>query len=474
MTRLLLVRPWALFPVLLAACLVQAGTGRGATITYSGSNLDLGKNWRTAATPKLDIDGNNVLGTDGWYVTGSAIGTAKLVSPRYVRPGTMWIVAPEYAGNGNYYAIDNPNTTPGASPTTVLTGTKNPFPGTNVESEVYRFTVTGSVPSVFRLGVMVDNLDAAGYNPNGMRLVQQGGPGDSTSIATTAASYNNRNPDWLYFDVSGAQAGDTFQVFSKGGPNGAATAGAFSFDNLTGPLRGVVVANARGDYRSASAGQTTAAFDGGKGIPDTTGAGHWNYYTSTTQNPTQGTLTLLSYGGVGNAGNSGFGGGSAPFNMPAVSDRVLFSDGGTVSFDELAWHPANGSPGPGNPTYTVLRWTAGPGEEGFATVDGTLRKPGPSGRDDFSIFIDGVNVFSATPSTGVTAFDGTSVTAVIHPGSTIDFVLGNFNGDYGGDEARLAATITVTIPEPSAIVMLLLGGVALAAQRRGRRRSDAG
>jgi hypothetical protein len=39
-----------------------------SSITYVGSDADLGSGWRTSTVPKDDIDGNNVLESDGWFL----------------------------------------------------------------------------------------------------------------------------------------------------------------------------------------------------------------------------------------------------------------------------------------------------------------------------------------------------------------------------------------------------------------------
>lgn len=47
-----------------------SASGVAGTITYITTDFDLGSGWRTSSVPKTDIDPNDVLGTDGWYVAG--------------------------------------------------------------------------------------------------------------------------------------------------------------------------------------------------------------------------------------------------------------------------------------------------------------------------------------------------------------------------------------------------------------------
>ncbi|MFZ9935517.1 MAG: hypothetical protein ACO3JG_00505 [Luteolibacter sp.] len=63
---------------------------------------------------------------------------------------------------------------------------------------------------------------------------------------------------------------------------------------LSGTAGAEVLADARGDYQTTTAGGTTADFNGGEGISDTEGSGRWNYL--------DGNGNLLTFGGAGNAG----------------------------------------------------------------------------------------------------------------------------------------------------------------------------
>ena len=63
------------------------------------------------------------------------------------------------------------------------------------------------MPGTVQLGLMIDNLDGGGFNPSSLKVVQAGGPGASAVVDTTGASYNDRIPDWLFFDIQ-AQPGE--------------------------------------------------------------------------------------------------------------------------------------------------------------------------------------------------------------------------------------------------------------------------
>jgi len=211
-----------------AALPVLVGSGHATTITYVGSLVDLGSGWRTASVSKggLDLSGTNVLGTDGYAL----FGTSRLLVPGYLT--SFASNASTFFGNGGYAQVDDPNTTPGASPTTLTSATLNPAPGTNAAAVTVSFTTTGTVPGVIRVGLMEDNLDFVAFNASAVQLSGAGATG-SPKVSLTGASYNNRVPDWVFFDITGATAGQTFTVTNYGGPNGCACLGGIAFDSGT-------------------------------------------------------------------------------------------------------------------------------------------------------------------------------------------------------------------------------------------------
>jgi predicted outer membrane repeat protein len=142
----------------------------------------------------------------------------------------MTILTSTYPGNGSYAQMDDPTNLPAP----FRTGTMNPAPGTGTNADLFQFSLTGNVTNrTIRVGLMVDNLDVAGYNAASLTLVQTNGMGATNGpIATTAGVFNDRIPDWVFFQISGAAAGDTFIVRGAGGTNGAATLGGVSFDSI--------------------------------------------------------------------------------------------------------------------------------------------------------------------------------------------------------------------------------------------------
>ncbi len=225
---------------------VSATTGSAATVASAGGDLSVGGSWRTASVAKTDPAGTNVLGQQGYDVLGNNngtnnppdnYGTSFKSEPAYI---TIDGLNSQYPGNASYASIDNPVTTPGGSPSTIVSGTTNPFPGTNVSAESFSFIINSSapVPASFQVAVLIDNLDIAAFNSNSIHVSQYGGPTNTNSIATvdtTPAAYNDRAPDLLYFTIAGAQVGDHFYVGGTGGPNGAQTTGLVAFDSVPEP-----------------------------------------------------------------------------------------------------------------------------------------------------------------------------------------------------------------------------------------------
>ena len=207
----------------LLAALGIAAPARAAVITYAGAQTNLGSGWRSPGVSKpLDIDGDNVLGTDGYDLVNLPASTPSYVS-------AMAILTTTYPGNGTYAQIDDPTNLPAL----FTTGTMNPFPGAGANADVFQFTLNATaVGRTIRVGLLVNNLDLTAYNAASLTLVQTNGAGATNGpIDTTPAVFNDRNPDWVFFDITTAAAGDTFIIRGAGGSAGAATVGGVVFDS---------------------------------------------------------------------------------------------------------------------------------------------------------------------------------------------------------------------------------------------------
>ncbi|MCE9612208.1 MAG: autotransporter-associated beta strand repeat-containing protein [Chthoniobacter sp.] len=199
-------------------------------LSYVGTQFNMGSGWRTASVTKtFGLNPNNVLGNDGYWVMGA---NERISKPSYI---SSWSITAGaiYPGNGGYALIDNPTTTPGASPSTFVSGTT-----TGGGPDDLTFTLGGTVPGQIRVGVMIDGLDGDGFNPNTVKLQQVGGGGlispiiDTSHNGTNSSGYNNRVPDWLFFDIKGFTAGSQFKLIATAGNNNTATLQAFAFDSF--------------------------------------------------------------------------------------------------------------------------------------------------------------------------------------------------------------------------------------------------
>ncbi len=201
------------------------------TITYAGSLTNFGPGWRdtTVAKHGFDIEQSGLFGVDGYSVAG---GQGSVSRPTYL--SSLTSNGSVYSGNGSYLQIDNPTVAFGHPVSLITTGTLNPFPGTNNAATTYTFTIGANAPALLQVGILVDNLDIAGYNSSAVQLSGTGASG-SPKVDLTGATYNNRSVDWIFFDITAPISGEVFTIQSFGGPNGCACAGAIAFDSTSVP-----------------------------------------------------------------------------------------------------------------------------------------------------------------------------------------------------------------------------------------------
>src|SRR6185503_15344998 len=157
---------------------------------------------------------DNILGTDGYQVVNRPA-----VQPSYM--SSMEILAGTSSAPNNA-SMDDP-TNAGAM---FVTGTMLSNVGFGA-ANLFRFTLNGNaVGRTIRVGLLMDNLDNASFNPDILRLVLTNGTGaTSPEVTTTNLFFNNRQPDWFFFDITGAANGDSFLIQGKAGSLGYATLG---------------------------------------------------------------------------------------------------------------------------------------------------------------------------------------------------------------------------------------------------------
>ena len=214
--------------VAMVAVIAMAGVAEGAaTITHVGDDVDgTGPNWRTTAVTKpLDVDGNDVYGTDGWLRPVNNPPSAS--NPSYLTP--TYLVAGNYGDSAVY--VDDAALLPGpAVAPDVHSGQMEQSGNT---ADAIQIDVTSDAS--FRLGVESDYTSGflgTGSSFTSVRVWQSaGGIADTGMIA---APGKTAVADWMLFDIVGAQAGDQFivSVESFTNPWGASTISHAFFDTI--------------------------------------------------------------------------------------------------------------------------------------------------------------------------------------------------------------------------------------------------
>ena len=200
--------------------------GNGS-IRQAGNHLDL-LNWRVKKVRKpLDMDGNNEYGSAGYHLPGVRQFdhrelTFKTDSLQRL-PG--FVAAISYLETSHslqdawfYLASEDQ--------VSYITGLIE-VPGKRAEKELLTFIVNKDVPSIFRLGIMLDNADSFEKVGEYLKVTNSGG-GNSGDIPLAKS---NRFPDWYFFDLLGLKAGNKVTITGKTkNSNDIFTLGAITFD----------------------------------------------------------------------------------------------------------------------------------------------------------------------------------------------------------------------------------------------------
>lgn len=224
-------------PYFAFAAVALASPAVAATISFVNSGvpdtttLDA---WRTSSVVKtLDADGNNVYGSDGYYMAGAA----GITVPVYLQ--SVSLSASAYGGDASYADIDNPANVPN----NVTSGL---FYRTNAFGTVISFTVSSTLvgSKSFRVGILDNNqghgqFDSSGLTPDSIAVNQTAG-GSATSGTLDSSSTptpNQAQAHWIFFDISGAVANDAFaiNIGSDGAPFSQSGIGGLTFDTIPEP-----------------------------------------------------------------------------------------------------------------------------------------------------------------------------------------------------------------------------------------------
>lgn len=279
-----------------AAC-VAADTPVHATLNYAGTHYDMVDQypggsapyvvspWRSDINAKpLDVDGNNVYGTDGYALfatqfawpnpgccggvvpTDSATYPNLIELPSYVADSQFLVT--NKIGGWNYALIDDPRLVNGyrdynwgdsLSPPVDPPHSQSPYVKMgNIEGNDifgndtktgpngagrWSFTLGNQVPNTIRVGVMSDGYDATTWTATEVLLAQIDDQGDILNIVGSGELTLNRHVDMHLFDIVGGQPGETYAIFAKGQSTGegrGAIAGV-SFDSVVPEPTGLVL-----------------------------------------------------------------------------------------------------------------------------------------------------------------------------------------------------------------------------------------
>ncbi len=222
------MKPLTALAILSAAALL-CSSAQAATIIYAGADTTTSGAWRTSSVIKpLDSDGNNIYGTQGYFIVSS---TAVQANPSYATVATTPLTA-TYGGNPGYTSVDNP-----AGAGTVTTGIWYKVSAENTEDTLATITMTAA--SSFRVGVLVDNGDYLDFTPSTLRVFQTTG-GTANSGFINSYLEVNHDSDWYFFDIVNAQAGDVFTIsgtnaYAGSGQQNVNAIGGLTFDALAVP-----------------------------------------------------------------------------------------------------------------------------------------------------------------------------------------------------------------------------------------------
>ena len=233
--------PFPAFLTVVLAALAPSAFAAG-TLSFYGYQIDTPE-WRSTNVTKTitlapdytstTTDPDGYYGTDGYLLPSYTAGLPSYAPLSGVTaPGTVPYASATYAQD-----IDDPTQTVGADVANLSAAywaIAYQFPGAGVEANLYNFTLSGTIPPAFLIGVAFGNLDAPAediYGTASFRAGLNGGAG----TGQIPAIGNNKLIDWIFFKVENAVNGDIINIYGTGGAGGMASVAAVSFDTIPEP-----------------------------------------------------------------------------------------------------------------------------------------------------------------------------------------------------------------------------------------------
>jgi len=221
----MILRTRVLAPFLLFAALTASNA---ATINFVVVDEVTNDAWRSSDIAKPDADGDNIYGTDGYFIAQYPNGNANNVS----QPGYATLAA-----NGQYEGVGAENhqstfddvvqTGPGVVPNLVA----GDYWIENGAAENDFFTITLTQAASFRLGVIADQTPNLVGGPQTLwessSAVRITGPGGLNTgfidLLGPGEAWRDADVDYALFDITG-DAGDVFTVIGQHDARWAANA----------------------------------------------------------------------------------------------------------------------------------------------------------------------------------------------------------------------------------------------------------
>jgi|GEM_PF-2026464 len=191
----------------------------GAVANNAGNQVT---QFYTQTTPKAyDADGDNRYGSAGYDLFG--LNTSQPGYNQFVSIGPSIAVVGPFAG---YATIDNPGFAD-AQVRTTTAGTGGA--GSKAAVITYQINNAASIPNGFRIGIMTDGLDSAGWGSQGVFVEQTAGTGGGSAFVNVNP-IRNSTIDMLFFDITDAKDGDRYTISVNKAPNNGATLQGVVFD----------------------------------------------------------------------------------------------------------------------------------------------------------------------------------------------------------------------------------------------------
>ena len=213
---------------ILFAVVLSAHPCRAMEISFAGYDLD-NRAWKTGSNPERAPYGGSY-GSSGWLFFGQGGAASGFLNsetrienlPAFVEKVT---IHPDgrVAQLESYAEIETPWEGDGQWKSGTLAIS------TQEAVDAVTLTLGKNPPDAFRIGLLIDNLDAAGCVSAGMTVESKAASAPAAEIMTTGgAGSANMKPDWYFWDVKFAEPGDEIVIRLKP-QSGLATLGGIVF-----------------------------------------------------------------------------------------------------------------------------------------------------------------------------------------------------------------------------------------------------